>query len=238
MKNNRVLIVGAQHGNELLGPQLWDFIKQESPSLLASVEYVCGNPKARRLNTRFVESDLNRSYSLPEEGSLTYEQRRAQWILQFIRSGKFDFVLDMHTTTADVGSMFVTVRLDETMLQIVNNSSITKIAYMPADIGKQSLIGQVPQAISIEVNQRVAKTPELVREMANLVKGLVYGTELPKQPREVYFVQSTIPLDVKLSPTTQNFQKSSEGFYPVLFGEVTYTQHQGFAANRVETIIG
>lgn len=236
MKKHRVLIVGAQHGNELLGPHLWDYINQERPDLLASVEYVCGNPEARRQNTRFIETDLNRSYAPSAEETLTYEQERAQEILQLIRSSDYDYVLDMHTTTADVGSMFVTVRLDGVTQQVMNASAITKIAYMPSAIGVQSLIGQVPQAISVEVNKDLAQTPELIQEMTLLVENLVNGSQQPAQPREVFFIQGTIPLSTNLDDATRNFQKTAHGFYPVLFGEVTYTQHQGFAANKVETI--
>lgn len=236
MKKYRVLIVGAQHGNELLGPHLWDYISQERPDLLASVEYVCGNPEARRQNTRFIETDLNRSYAPSSDEKLTYEQERAQEILQLIRTGKFDYVLDMHTTTADVGSMFVTVRLGGAVAEIINSSTITKIAYMPPAIGVQSLIGQVPQAVSVEVNKDLAQTPELIQEMALLVENLTNGTQQPVQTREVYSIQNTIPLTTELDRSTRNFEKTAQGFYSVLFGEITYTQHRGFAADKVEVI--
>jgi hypothetical protein len=128
--------------------------------------------------------------------------------------------------------MFVTVRLDGSVEQIINASSIKRIALMPQELGTQSLIGQIPQAISIEVNKDVACTALLIQEMVDLLDSLAQNSQQPKQDCEIYHVRDTIPLELNLGDSAQNFQISSKGFYPVLLKEKSYTTHQGFAAYK------
>jgi succinylglutamate desuccinylase len=86
-KKQSILTVGAQHGDEKLGPLVWQHLNKHRPDLLTSVDYICGNPKAVSKNIRYIESDLNRSYSPSKSSNLSYEEKRAQEILGFIRSG-------------------------------------------------------------------------------------------------------------------------------------------------------
>lgn len=231
----RILIIGEQHGNERLGERIWRYISKYYPALTSDIEYMTGNPKAKRQNTRFIESDLNRSY-IDGNDSPTYEQKRAQYILQSVRSGAYDYVLDLHTTTAEIASMFVTVRLEKTQRQVINASGISKIVFMPEHIGKQSLIGNVPQAISIEVNEKLARTRKFLEELSSLLGHLAGGGESDPQSRTVYYVDSLIANDVRLDGDVHNFERTKQGFYPILIGEKHYTQYQGFAANKAEDV--
>lgn len=230
MTTPRVLLVGAQHGNERLGPRLWQYITKYHPGLITSVDYICGNPKASRLNTRYVETDLNRSYAVDRRGNMSYEEKRALQILKVIDSQAYDYVLDLHTTTTDIDRMFVTVSLDGAPARIVNGTTIRKIALMPPDIGAHSLIGCVSQAISVEVNETVAKTEELLQEVVGLLNHLTSNKIEPKRTRDVYYIRELIPQDTELDSNCKNFLKTSYGFYPILLGEKNYITYQGFAA--------
>jgi succinylglutamate desuccinylase len=232
----RILIVGAQHGDERLGPRLQRFLKQDTIGRYANVEYLCGNPRAYRRNVRFTETDLNRSYdTLPPR---TYEQKRAQKILRRIQQGAYDVVLDVHTSRADVGRFFLAAHLDGAVRQVVGASNFTRIALMPPHIADCSLIGQVSQAISIEYDRRLARTQRALRELAALLDNLLAGKTAP-QKREVFYVTGNIPLSSTLGSDTKNFELTAEGFYPVIFKAAggSYTQHKGFAAYQKEAMV-
>src|SRR5688500_4098990 len=100
----RILIVGAQHGNEKLGPRLQRYLKNDKSGKFKNVDYLCGNPRALRADVRFIDTDLNRSYK--PQTPITYEEKRAKKILKIIQQSQYDYVLDVHTTTADVGRFF------------------------------------------------------------------------------------------------------------------------------------
>jgi succinylglutamate desuccinylase len=108
----KVAIVGGTHGNELLGIYLvkkW----QEFPELLYRESFECltliSNPSAVAINQRYVDRDLNRCFGnedLADEKLTSYEDRRAKELA--IQLGPknqpiADVILDLHTTTANMG---------------------------------------------------------------------------------------------------------------------------------------
>jgi hypothetical protein len=232
----RILIVGAQHGDERLGPRLRRFLLHNASDRFENVDYVCGNPRALRQNVRFVESDLNRSYdaTLPQ----TYEQRRAQKILRHIAAGRYDYVLDVHTSRADVGRFFLATHLSGPTRQVVAASRFDRVAIMPPHIADCSLIGQVPQAISIEYDRRLARTQLALRECVELLENLSQGVSLPRK-REIFYVDGQIPLTSDLGPSARNFERCQLGFYPIIYRPSggSYSAHKGFAAHKKEVKI-
>lgn len=238
MKNHRnpprILIVGAQHGNERLGPRLQRFLQQNQTTKYQTVEYICGNPRAYRQNVRFVQTDLNRSYDTVPPTS--YEQKRAQKILRRIRTGKYDYVLDIHTSRADVGRFFLATHLGQPIRDIVRASKLTRVAIMPPHIADCSLIGQAPQAISVEYDRNLARTPQALQDLVSLLDNLLTGHGTT-QPREIFYVTGKIPLDSPISDSAKNFERCDQGFYPVIFARNgSYSQYKGFAAQQKTTI--
>jgi hypothetical protein len=230
----RILIVGAQHGDERLGPRIDRFLKADKSGKYTTVDYLCGSPRAYRRNVRFTETDLNRSYdTLP---ATTYEQKRAQRILQIIQEGNYNYVLDVHTSRADVGRFFLATHLSEPIRKIIAASNFERVAIMPPHVADCSLIGQVEQAISVEYDRRLSRTKRALAEIVQLLDNLLEGTS-QTMAREVYYVDGKIPLESKLSYEAKNFELSNEGFYPVIFSRnSSYTEYKGFAAGRRELI--
>ncbi|MFC3851473.1 aspartoacylase [Salinispirillum marinum] len=116
MTIQHVAIVGGTHGNEITGLHLvqhW----QESPDEVLrnsfATELHIANPQANRIMKRYVDQDLNRQFALEDlnNTALTnYEQSRAKAINHMLgpkEDPRVDFVIDLHTTTANMGLTLV-----------------------------------------------------------------------------------------------------------------------------------
>ena len=112
----RAAIVGGTHGNELTGIHLirrWQSNPREVARPSFSTELLIGNPKATSLNRRFVDQDLNRSFgrgSLSDTQSTHYEVARAAQINALLGpkgAPHVDFIIDLHTSTSNVGAMII-----------------------------------------------------------------------------------------------------------------------------------
>ena len=112
-----VLIVGGTHGNERTGISLVRFWQQNPVDVQRetfATELLLANPEAIRLNRRFVDVDLNRSFLPRQLGNPTaqnYEHQRARAIVEMVQSrfhGKRIFIIDLHTTTSRMGTTLIT----------------------------------------------------------------------------------------------------------------------------------
>lgn len=230
----KILIVGAQHGNEPLGEALYAYIVQSKPDLAQSITYITGNPRAIKANVRYIESDLNRSYS---GGTTTYEERRAKRLLAYITKQNFDLVIDAHTTTCSEPPCFIAHTLGGEAGKFMAASNITKVVHMHPDIAKTALIGVCPQAVSIEVNINEVTEP-LLRDVAQAIDNYVRKRS-PFSQKTMYKIDGFIlknELTEQEADELQNFQKSTYGYYPILTGENSYkklTNYLGFKAYKV-----
>jgi aspartoacylase len=108
----RVAIVGGTHGNELTGVYLVKAFEQ-SPELIQRPSFesltLLANPAAVAVGRRYVERDLNRCFGSEELNSstlMTYEDRQARAIYQILQpadQAKVELILDLHSTTAEMG---------------------------------------------------------------------------------------------------------------------------------------
>jgi succinylglutamate desuccinylase len=126
-KINRVAIFGGTHGNELTGIYL--IKKFESlPYLIQrpSFETVTffANPKAYAIGKRYYETDLNRCFTrrdLENPNLLTYEAQRAKEISGIYGTGgekQADFVIDLHSTTSNMGLTVILPSLNRFHLEL------------------------------------------------------------------------------------------------------------------------
>lgn len=103
----RVAIVGGTHGNELTGvyaikkfeqfPNLLERSNFQSVTLLA-------NPEAVVMNRRYVDRDLNRSFTnedLVNPDLTSYESKRAKEIA--LQLADVDLIIDLHSSTSNMG---------------------------------------------------------------------------------------------------------------------------------------
>jgi len=224
----KILLLGAQHGDEMLGDHLIKYIDTYRPEMLPYITYKIGNPRAYKHKVRFIESDLNRSYT---GANATYEERLANEIIKFISNKKFDLVLDLHTTTCDQPTIMIVASLNETVRQFSAISFISNTIIMMPDIADLGLIGNCPQAISIEVYEDKIDN-KLLAHICDDIHRYV-------KKQNIYQIENTlnkceITKDRALSLT--NFKKSSYGFVPILVSESSYQKTNdfyGFKANKI-----
>lgn len=228
-----ILLLGSQHGNELLGEYLYKHICSAKPELLSHVTYKVANPRAKKHGVRYIESDLNRSYSSTKN---TYETRRAKRLLRQFADEKYDIILDLHTT-ACVQPPCIIVADIEANRQFLGASSIDKIVEMRHSIVASSLIGNIAKAVSIEINQEEAREFNILEKLCDDIARFIQN-ETSGRPKEIYDVRALLK-KTEVSPAEatklRNFTRSPLGFYPVLVGENSYkkqTDYLGFKASE------
>lgn len=115
-KINQVAITGGTHGNELTGVHLlkhWRQHPEELARATFSTEMHLANPKAYGQNRRYIDQDLNRQFAmadLADHSLCGYEQNRAKSLNALLgpkEDPRVDFVIDLHTTTANMGMSLI-----------------------------------------------------------------------------------------------------------------------------------
>ncbi|WP_016949036.1 aspartoacylase [Anabaena sp. PCC 7108] len=129
---NRVAIVGGSHGNELTGVYLVKKF-QKYPNLINKHSFetlaLLGNPQAIAARRRYIDKDLNRCFTIDNfqaPTSFTYEELRAkeiQQILQPQNQEPVDVIIDLHTTTANMGLCIILGNMHPFLLQLAANLS-------------------------------------------------------------------------------------------------------------------
>lgn len=231
----KILLLGSQHGDELLGDLLKHHIQREARHLLPYLTFKTANLKAKRKGVRFIERDMNRSY----DGSRnTYEARRATLVSSYIRNTKFDLVLDLHTTNCVQPPSVIVHGLTPTKRHFLRASHITKVIDMRNGIVKNSLIGRHANSLSIEVSNRDLTTSlldTLVHDLERYITNLQCG-----RTKELYIVKDLLQKsEVTNGVKLVNFQMNELGFIPILTGENSYkrdTNYLGFKASRTLTV--
>ena len=227
----RILIVGSQHGDEYSGERLYRHIESNHPELLEYVNFMIANPKARKLRTRYIESDLNRSYSLSED---TYECRRAAKILEHIDTENYDLVLDMHTTTVDQPPCVIVSEINDRNEPFLRATSFDHIVEM-GTLADHTLAGNCPQSVAIEIHEHIPE--DLLESICWDIERYILGHA---SDSEKYVYRDTKQLKKsELSADElkklRNFEVCGSGYYPIMIGENSYkkfTDYVGFKSYK------
>jgi len=115
---NQVAIVGGTHGNEFTGAYLSQKFAQ-FPNLITRPSFetvtLLANPHAFAAGRRYVEKDLNRCFlkqDLQNPTLNSYEELQAKSIQDTLASNgdkQADFILDLHSSTANMGLTIILV---------------------------------------------------------------------------------------------------------------------------------
>lgn len=167
------ILVGGTHGNEWTGIYLLDYFGQRS----SFQDCLLANPKAFEENKRYVDEDLNRCFSAEklENPGLIYERQRASDVLNKVKD--YDLVLDLHTTTSNMGATVIFCDHNPeiySLLSFISQSlPDTKFLYNP-DPYSQYLISNSRIGLVVEVGPVANSTLnpivfELSKAIANVV---------------------------------------------------------------------
>jgi len=218
----KILIVTMQHGNEVFGQTIINHFNG------SNIDTVIANPKAYEQRKRFIETDMNRSYN--RDGQKSYEEKRADEVRELAE--KYDFVIDIHTTTADIDFVPIIARLNGQVKQALSHLPGKNVAQMEFAGAEHSLIGSIDNSISIEFNEEYAKTSEALSIVAALVMGLENDTHGSSLDKTLYHITGTISEDTNID-NESNFRFSDmHKFYPFLIGEKNYKGYLGFYAKK------
>lgn len=132
-----VVIVGGTHGNEYTGvwcvkeleqPSVFKRVSKRFPSL--DISTLMGNPEAHLANKRFIHTDLNREFKtknlqaiqekLVNNEGIPAESIRAHKVNQLLgpkNDPASDVVVDLHTTTTNMGITIIIPERDPLMAQ-------------------------------------------------------------------------------------------------------------------------
>lgn len=230
----KLLLIGSQHGNELLGEKLYDYICDRRVDLKNNIEFYLANPRARDLQTRCIETDMNQSYV---ERSASYEEQRAQELLEKIHAVSYDLVLDCHTTMARQSPCIIMYHDSASVKRFIRASSLSIIVKMADEPAKNSLIGHIDTALSLEIAEDDV-TDELLESLCKDIERFIKKDGL-RQPRNYFMVErrllkSEISKDEK--SRLKNFEQSRLGFYPMLVGEDAYEKHTDTLGFRMQKV--
>ncbi len=123
----RVAIVGGNHGNELTGVHLVKKF-QQYPNLINRANFetlaLLGNLKAIEEGKRYIDKDLNRCFTnqgLQNPQLSSYEDTRAKAIQQILQPQNqpfVDVIVDLHSTTANMGLTLIFCDMQPLLLRL------------------------------------------------------------------------------------------------------------------------
>lgn len=224
----KTYVVAGMHGDEPFTLKIASALRQlANPDLALTI----GNPEAFVVGKRYIETDLNRSFSCHEN---SLESRLATSILQEIHNTKPDYIIDVHTSITDIGVVGIVAGLSADIDLIAGALNVDAVVVMPKSITKHSLIGHYPQnALSLEIG-RTVQSPELSRELAERISSLTATVNPNSKPIKMYEVFDTIPKNYANLHLIKNldYEPHLKG-YPFLAGPETYDEIGGFLARLI-----
>jgi aspartoacylase len=195
----RVAIVGGTHGNELTGAYLIKKFEQ-FPDLIQRSSFetltLFANPKAFEAGRRYIDKDLNRcflSLDLQNPALSSYEEQRAKAIAQQLGprgSAQVDAIVDLHSTTANMGLSILLGSLHPASLRLAAYLSsvepLVKVCCLTpfnsesallrslCDLGVVIEVGPVAQGV---LNPRLfQETENLIHAVLDYLEGCNQGT--------------------------------------------------------------
>lgn len=195
-KVNTVAITGGTHGNELTGVYLvHHYLK--NPEAISRPSFEClplhVNLKAMEQCTRYVDTDLNRCFTckdLEDTTLTTYEALRAKEINQLLGpkgsdTPKVDFIMDLHTTTSNMGMSLCLSTKDPLTWQAAAYAKeqlpTLNIFYWESNEREPSFISAVPPSgFTIEVGPipQGVLNPKIYQQTDSIVQTLLDFIEL------------------------------------------------------------
>lgn len=215
-----LLIICSTHGDEGFSIPL---VKKLSNTY--GFNWIIGNPKANKIKTRFVESDLNRS--APGNINGCYEEKRALEILKIAKNYKI--VIDIHVTVSNTGLFIILSDPCCENIKLSKDFSIKNVVLWPSFSNTGPLTQFIPNSLEIECGQKNSK-----RTIIKLEKVLINFLKNKNQTKtQDYFIVTgkyKSFSDSELYDFRQ-YKSKNESFYPLMVG-----QYQKFKCYKMQKL--
>ena len=125
---------------------------------------------------------MNRSYHQNLDG---YEATRANQLLSHIRQQNYKYILDIHTTTTEVGGCLIIGERSEATDTIINAApNLKNIIIMKKYIAKTSLLSASSSIVAVEFNHTLSEKIETLDTLTDMLENLA-STKNNSQWREI-----------------------------------------------------
>lgn len=228
-KNPFISVICCLHGNEKFGLRVFQALKKQI-NLYPNLQLIIANEEAIKINKRFVEQDLNRSFPGQPQGN--HETKLADKILKKIQ--KSHYVLDVHTTISKTGFLTpIFAKRNKNINRIINLLPSENIIFIQPPLADLSLIGNVENGLSLEFSKEETKGKKAIETIKKLI-GNLYAKQINKPiKRQLFFVNGTISKEIKIPKNAKNFQLiKKHKIYPFLLKESSYKNNQGLKADK------
>lgn len=175
----KIAVIGGTHGNEPTGIEVIKHLEATSPKFQNEYKTFFGNPKAYELGKRYVDTDLNRAFG--KTGSSRGNETERLQALEKEIVGHYDFILDLHTTTSNMGPTVILTHLDEASIRAAcwlkeNNPELVIIVSSRAGSDCPYTTSMASSGLTVEIGpvannvvkaELVLLTHKLVTELLN-----------------------------------------------------------------------
>ena len=251
----RVAIVGGTHGNEWTGIYLVKKFQKSPQSIQrSSFETVTllANPVAIALNQRYIDRDLNRCFDLSDlnNAALTgYENNQAKAIASRLGqndASKVDFIIDLHSSTANMGLTLIPANQHPFNLQVMahlyaQNPDIRVCCGTQSPQGSLTLRSIAPFGCTIEVGaiaqgvldaRRFQQTEQLVHRILDYLDAVNYNLVQATSPSSLMIYQSIESIDYPRTPTGEldamiHPQRQGKDYEPLEAGDPLFLTFSG-----------
>jgi len=227
----KILIVGATHGNELLGPRFYRYLLDKRSLLLEHIDFIIGNPRAYAENVRYTDTDLNRCY---EVSNTSYESMRAEQIKNYIALNRYDIVLDMHTTSCVQDSSVIVSSIEGKLKKrFLRSTHVKNVVVMPRG---NDIVSHVSNSIAYEIYNGDI-TESLFKAIEHDIERFIDDGDVHIS-KMVYEIKGKI-LKTEISENDasalENFNLSKFGYIPFLTGNNSYKSQTNYLGFKMQT---
>jgi len=214
----KILLIIATHGDELIGNE----VVQNLENFKNYFDVLVANPKALKLERRFVDSDLNRSYP-GNRYSNSYEERRA--CLNFWVVKKYKYVIDLHEASSGKDDFVIIPRDFVGESFPIGWIGLEKVLLWPFPQGSISQF--LENSIELEFGMKNRRRAEVVKKATKIVGDFIEVANSQKvvnkmDKRWFYVYGEERMKNIKNLNEYRDFSKAGtrkEEFYPLLVGQ-------------------
>lgn len=224
----KTYVIGAMHGDEVFGLKILGALREiNNPNIKTQI----GHPEAVAKHRRYLEADLNRSFSTSNNNK---ESKIARAICSEIDQYEPNYILDIHSSVSPVRKVAIVARLNKTTINLAKATGMDSIVLMPPKIARNSLIGRYPKnAVSLEFG-KYQRSDKLALSIAEKINDINHFKSNESKNLPTFKVVGIIPKSHHSLKQITNLRYNSKlNGYPFLAGENTYPTIGGFIAEKI-----